>query len=199
MFKIHYFTGHFIQKRYLSLVFYDNRTLKISKSKKSEQYFRDKSEIFISLLDEHFVRHFESHWRETWRHTGRWTVPQISLETPSPLPPPPRVGPILVNLLSNFNAMPPTRITRSTYYIQYMEWITLTFWEAPLIAWSFEIFAMKPFRWIEQMEQQYLRTVIWLSWTTAGFTTDILQSPYHEKFYKNMVMICCSNLFTRPT
>ena len=89
MFKIHYFTGHFIQKRYLSLVFYDNRTLKISKSKKSEQYFRDKIEIFIRLFDEHFARHFESHWRETWRHTGRWTVPQISLETPSPLPPPP--------------------------------------------------------------------------------------------------------------
>ena len=29
------------QKKYLSLVFYDNRNLKISKSKKSDQYFRD--------------------------------------------------------------------------------------------------------------------------------------------------------------
>ena len=29
---------------------------------------------------------FESHWRETWRQTGRRTVPQISLETPLPLP-----------------------------------------------------------------------------------------------------------------
>ena len=65
------------QKKYLSLVFYDNRNLKISKSKKSE----------IRLFDEHFARHFESYWRETWRHTGRRTVPQISLETP----PPPRI------------------------------------------------------------------------------------------------------------
>ena len=32
-----------------------------SKSKKSEEYFRDKIEIFIRLLDEHFARHFESH------------------------------------------------------------------------------------------------------------------------------------------
>ena len=45
----------------LSLVFYDNRNLKISKSKKSKQYFRDKIEIFICLFDEHFARHFESH------------------------------------------------------------------------------------------------------------------------------------------
>ena len=74
-------TGHFVPKKYSSLVFYDNRNLKISKSKKSEQYFRDKIEIFL--------RHFESHWRETWRHTGRRTVPQISLETPPPPPPPP--------------------------------------------------------------------------------------------------------------
>ena len=35
--------------------------LKISKSKKSEQYFRDKIEIFICLFDEHFARHFESY------------------------------------------------------------------------------------------------------------------------------------------
>ena len=45
-FKIHYFTGHFFPKKYLSLVFYDNRNLKIYKSKKSEQYFGDKIEIF---------------------------------------------------------------------------------------------------------------------------------------------------------
>ena len=70
------------------LVFYDNRNLKISKSKKSEGYFRDKIEIFIRLSDEHFAHHFESHWRETWRHTARRTVPQISLETPSSPPPP---------------------------------------------------------------------------------------------------------------
>ena len=56
-------------------------TLEISKSKKSERYFRDKIEIFIVLFDEHFARHLESHWRETWRHTGRRTVPRISLET----------------------------------------------------------------------------------------------------------------------
>ena len=54
-------TGHFIPKKLLSLVFYDNRNLKASKSKKSEQYFRDKIEIFIRLFDEHFARHFESH------------------------------------------------------------------------------------------------------------------------------------------
>ena len=71
-----------------SLVFfYDNRNLKISKSKKSERYFRDKIEIFIRLFDEHFTRHFESHWRETWRYTCRRNVPQISLETPPPPPP----------------------------------------------------------------------------------------------------------------
>ena len=33
-----------------SLVFHDNRNLTISKSKKSEQYFRDKFEIFIRLF-----------------------------------------------------------------------------------------------------------------------------------------------------
>ena len=42
----------------LSLVFYDNRNLKISKSKTSEQY---KIEMFIRLCDEHFACHFESH------------------------------------------------------------------------------------------------------------------------------------------
>ena len=57
------------------------------KSKKSEQYFRDKIEIFIRLFYEHFARHFKSHWRKTWRHTGRRTVPQISLKTPPPPPP----------------------------------------------------------------------------------------------------------------
>ena len=66
-----------------------NRDLEISKSNKSEQYFRDKFEIVIRLLDEHFARHFESQWRETWRHTGRRTEPSFSLET---LPPPPRPG-----------------------------------------------------------------------------------------------------------
>ena len=58
----------------------------MSKSKKSEQYFRDKIEIFIRLFDEHFACHFESYWRETWRHTGRRTVPGISLEAPPPSP-----------------------------------------------------------------------------------------------------------------
>ena len=61
IFKIHYVTEHFIPKEYLSLVFYDNRNLKISKSMKSEQYFRGKIEIFIRLFDEQFPRHFESH------------------------------------------------------------------------------------------------------------------------------------------
>ena len=44
---MHYSTGRLIPKKYLSLNFYDNRNLKISKSKKSEQYFRDTIEIFI--------------------------------------------------------------------------------------------------------------------------------------------------------
>ena len=61
IFKIHYVTEHFIPKEYLSLVFYDNRNLKISKSMKSEQYFRDKIQIFIRPFDKHFARHFESH------------------------------------------------------------------------------------------------------------------------------------------
>ena len=61
IFKIHYTTGHFITIKYLSLVFYDNRNLEISKSKKSEQYFRDKIEFFIRLLDEHLARHFEGY------------------------------------------------------------------------------------------------------------------------------------------
>ena len=34
--------------------------LKISKSKKSERYFRDKLEIFIRLLHEYFARHFDT-------------------------------------------------------------------------------------------------------------------------------------------
>ena len=61
IFKIHYTTGHFIPKEYLSFVFYDYRNLEISKSKKSEQYFRDKIEIFICLFDEQLARHFEIH------------------------------------------------------------------------------------------------------------------------------------------
>ena len=59
------------------MVFYDNGDLKPSKSKKSEQYFRDKFEIFIRLFDEHFIRHFESHWGETWRHTRNHRFPYI--------------------------------------------------------------------------------------------------------------------------
>ena len=74
-------TGRFIPKQYQSLFFYDNKDLKISRSKKSGQYFRDK-------FQGHFARHFESHRRETWRHTGRRTEPPISSETPSLSPPP---------------------------------------------------------------------------------------------------------------
>ena len=51
IFKIHYTTGNFIPKKYFGLVFYDNSDLKISKSMKSEQYFRDKIEIFKRLFD----------------------------------------------------------------------------------------------------------------------------------------------------
>ena len=43
---------------------------------------------FLSASSMNTLLTFESHWRETWRHTGRRTVPQISLETPSPPPPP---------------------------------------------------------------------------------------------------------------
>ena len=87
----------------LSLVFYDNRNLKISKSKKSEQYIRDKIKIFIRLFDEHFARHFENHWREMWRHTGWRTVPQISLETPSPTQSPPSIVFVFGCLKENLN------------------------------------------------------------------------------------------------
>ena len=52
IFKIHYTTGCFIPKMYQSLVFYDNRDLKIFKFKKSEQYFLDKFEIFIRSFDD---------------------------------------------------------------------------------------------------------------------------------------------------
>ena len=55
IYKILYTTGHFIPKEYLSFVFYDYRNLEISKSKKSEQYFRDKIEIFICLSDEQLM------------------------------------------------------------------------------------------------------------------------------------------------
>ena len=54
------------RKKYLNLVFYDNRNLKISNSKKSERYFRDKIEIFIRLFDELFVRH--RYHRFPWRN-----------------------------------------------------------------------------------------------------------------------------------
>ena len=54
------------RKKYLNLVFYDNRNLKISNSKKSERYFRDKIEIFIRLVDELFVRH--RYHRFPWRN-----------------------------------------------------------------------------------------------------------------------------------
>ena len=66
------------RKKYLNLVFYDNRNLKISNSKKSERYFRDKIEIFIRLFDELFVRH--RYHRFPWRN----------LPPPPPLPPPTR-------------------------------------------------------------------------------------------------------------
>ena len=48
----------FHSKKVVKSSFYDKRDLKISKSKKSEQYFGDKFEIFICLFDEHFARHF---------------------------------------------------------------------------------------------------------------------------------------------
>ena len=150
-------------------------------------------EIFICLLDEHFVRHFESHWRETWRNPGRWNIPQISLETPSP-PPPPLGSCYLGEPVIEFqryasNANYTLNLLHSIHGVDYF----LNF-KFNLIDYS------KPFRWIEQMEQQYLKTVIWLSWTIVGFTTDIsLQSPYYETFYKNIVLISCSNLLTRPS
>ena len=87
--SLHHWSFH--SKKVPSLVFYDNRDRDIDKSKKSEQYFLDKFEIFIHLFDEHFARHFESHWRETWRHTGRRTEPLISSKTHT-LPPPPWLG-----------------------------------------------------------------------------------------------------------
>ena len=89
IFKFHYTTWHFIPKKCLSLVFYYNRNLKISKFKKSEQCFRDKIVIYIRLFDEQFACHFESQWRETWRHTGRRTVSEI--------PPPPHPRAYLIN------------------------------------------------------------------------------------------------------
>ena len=63
------------------LVFYDNKDLKISKSRKSEQYFRDNFEIFMRLFDEH-IPPFESHRRETWR---RGETPSLNPH-PSPNP-----------------------------------------------------------------------------------------------------------------
>ena len=77
----------------LSLVFYDNRNLKISKSKKSEQY---KIEMFIRLCDEHFACHFEVtdarrdvipggelYHRFPWRHFPPLPPPQPLLAFPS--------------------------------------------------------------------------------------------------------------------
>ena len=48
------------------MVFYDNRDLSIVKFKKSEEYIREKFEIFIRLFNGNFASagHFESHWRE---------------------------------------------------------------------------------------------------------------------------------------
>ena len=90
-FKIHYTTGRLLPTKDQCLDSYDNKDLKITKSKTSEQYFRDKFVIFIRLFDEHFARHFGSHGRETWRHIGRRTEPPTSLETPSPKSPPPSI------------------------------------------------------------------------------------------------------------
>ena len=58
IFKNYYTTGSFILKKYQSLVFCDNRDRHIAKSKKSEQFFCDKFEIFIRLFDELFACHF---------------------------------------------------------------------------------------------------------------------------------------------
>ena len=44
-------------------------TLKSPKTKKSEQYFRDKIEIFIRLFDEHFARLWKSLTRDV---TSYW-------------------------------------------------------------------------------------------------------------------------------
>ena len=44
------FLSTFFPKKYQSPVFYDDRDLKICKCKKSEQYFRDKFEIFVSSM-----------------------------------------------------------------------------------------------------------------------------------------------------
>ena len=72
------FTGHSFQKKYL----------KISKSKKSEQYFRGQIEIFIRFFDEHFAGHFvilagRRYHRFPWRHP----------------PPPPRVSQIITFIM----------------------------------------------------------------------------------------------------
>ena len=73
-FKIHYTTGRLLPIKDQCLDSYDNKDLKITKSKTSEQYFRDKFVIFIRLFDEHFARHFGSHgtrdvtsyWQADW-------------------------------------------------------------------------------------------------------------------------------------
>ena len=48
--SLHHWTFHSKKVVLKSSFFYDNRDLKISKSKKSEEYFRDKIEILIAIL-----------------------------------------------------------------------------------------------------------------------------------------------------
>ena len=83
----HYTTGHFIPNKYLSQVFYENRDLKISKSKKSEQYFPDKIDFFLSVSSMNtllaILKGTDAR-RDVILAGGLY--PQISLETP-PLPP----------------------------------------------------------------------------------------------------------------
>ena len=60
--KIHHTTGRFIPKRHQSLVFHNNRDLKISKSKKSEQY----AYFMFTSFRHRFKTYFRSIFINKW-------------------------------------------------------------------------------------------------------------------------------------
>ena len=149
-------------------------TLK-SPSKKSEQYFRDKIEIFISLFDEHFARHFESNWRETWRHTGRRTVPQISLGTPQ-LPPPP------TPLHGTFN------FVNIMHFLQGFSEIFLQEWSKYVCQTAFGEVLCK--YWTEAMSYEYPLMWLWIRDRPPYRAGDYFPHSGFFSVAQNLVYVC---------
>ena len=85
--SFHHWTFHSQKVLKSSFFFMTIGTLKSPKPRNRNSISMIKLK-FLSVSSMNTLLAFESHWREMWRHTDSRTVPQISLETPLPPPPP---------------------------------------------------------------------------------------------------------------